>query len=207
MATGSRTILATPMVREGVSIGVIMIRRTEVSPLLGKTDQAARKPSPTQAVIAIEKSACSRSYPRSVNRGIARGAEHQTATGEVLGIIAARRRTCSRSGCRGKRGSGCATDDVELRLHEGDVMVARAHFGPIPIGRAEISVDEPQKLDSRSTARFIFSPSWQNEYPIRVGVPPAIAKLYLAIPLRGQTQPIGYDKRSSQRSPPLHGAD
>ena len=32
LATGSRTILATPLLREGVSIGAIMIRRTEVRP-------------------------------------------------------------------------------------------------------------------------------------------------------------------------------
>src|SRR5262249_33542898 len=37
-------------------------------------------------------------------------------------------------------------DDVVLRLHEGNSFVPRAHFGPIPIpiGRVEISIDEPQ---------------------------------------------------------------
>ena len=53
MATGSRTILATPLVREGVSIGVIMIRRTEVRPFSEKQIKLS-KLSPTQAVIAIE---------------------------------------------------------------------------------------------------------------------------------------------------------
>src|SRR5215471_9089968 len=37
----------------------------------------------------------------------------------------------------------CGIDDVVLRLREGDAMVARAHFGPIPIGRVETSSDRP----------------------------------------------------------------
>ena len=38
----------------------------------------------------------------------------------------------------------CGIDDVVLRLRNGNTMVPRAHFGPIPIGRVEISIDEPQ---------------------------------------------------------------
>jgi hypothetical protein len=40
----------------------------------------------------------------------------------------------------------CGIDDVLLRLHEGNLRVPRAHFGPIPIpdARAVISIDEPQ---------------------------------------------------------------
>src|SRR6266542_2275160 len=36
----------------------------------------------------------------------------------------------------------CGIDDVVLRLHEGNTSVLRAHFGPIPIGRVEISTEE-----------------------------------------------------------------
>src|SRR5262249_23777434 len=38
----------------------------------------------------------------------------------------------------------CGIDDVMLRLHQGNTSFLRAHFGPIPPGRAEISVDEEQ---------------------------------------------------------------
>src|SRR5215472_16968912 len=73
--------------------------------------------------------------------------EHQTATSEVLCII-------SRSptdvqpvldAIVESAARVCGIDDVVLRLREGNTIVPRAHFGPIPtIIRGEISLDEPQ---------------------------------------------------------------
>ena len=71
--------------------------------------------------------------------------EHQTATSEVLGII-------SRSptdvqpvldAIVESAARVCGIDDVVLRLREGNAMVARAHFGPIPVLRVETDVDAP----------------------------------------------------------------
>src|SRR6266545_3173955 len=71
--------------------------------------------------------------------------EHQTATAEVLGII-------SRSPTDvqpvldeivASAARVCGIDDVLLRLHEGDAMVSRAHFGPIPVAHVEQSIDRP----------------------------------------------------------------
>ena len=61
----------------------------------------------------------------------------------------------------------CGIDDVVLRLHEGDAMVPRAHFGPIPIARVEISIDEPQYRWMREHgALHIPDSRAQNDFPM-----------------------------------------
>jgi two-component system, NtrC family, sensor kinase len=74
--------------------------------------------------------------------------EYQTATAEVLGIIS-RSPTDVQPVLDAIVESAvrvCGIDDVVLRLREGDVMVARAHFGPIPMtsAAAEIGIDAPE---------------------------------------------------------------
>src|SRR4029450_5701558 len=132
---GVRTALATPLLREGISIGSILIRRTEVRPFSEK-QIALLKTFADQAVIAIENVRLFKEIQER-NAELREALEHQTATSEGLGII-------SRSptdvqpvldAIVESAARVCGIDDVTLRLHEGNMSVPRAHVGSIPTDR------------------------------------------------------------------------
>src|SRR5262249_2624118 len=130
---GSRTVLSTPLLREGVPIGVIHIRRTEVRPFTDK-QIALLKTFAAQAVIAIEHVRLFKEIQER-NAELREALEHQTATSEVLSIIS-RSPTNVQPVLDAIVESAawvCGIDDVLLRLLEESNFVSRAHFGPMPV--------------------------------------------------------------------------
>ena len=157
--SGARTRLAVPLLREGIAIGAILIRRMEVRPFTDKQIKLLETFA-AQAVIAIENVRLFKELGER-NAELREALEHQTATSEVLGII-------SRSptdvqpvldAIVESAAKVCGIDDVGLRLREGDAIVSRAHFGPIPITASRLVLMSHSIAGCVSTARSTFPTS------------------------------------------------
>ena len=205
--TGSRTVMATPLLREDTPIGVINIRRLEVRPFTDK-QITLLETFADQAVIAIENVRLFKEIQER-NAELREALEHQTATAEVLGII-------SRSptdvqpvldAIVESAARVCGIDDVVLRLREGNNMISRAHFGSMPIGRVEIGIDEPQYRWIREHGTLhIPDVRAQNDFPM-LGSVRRLSHLLGRSPSSAGGTHWNTD-RASHRGAPLHpGAD
>src|SRR5262249_12827462 len=126
---GVRTVAATPLVREGVAIGVLLVRRTTVRRFAAREIELLRTFS-DQAGIAIENVRLFTEVGAR-NLELTESLEQQTATSEILRAISASPTdtqpvfdTIARRAFRVCNGARC----VVLRL-DGDMIHLAAHHG------------------------------------------------------------------------------
>ena len=176
--------------REDVPIGVILIRRTEVRPFSEKQIKLLETFA-AQAVIAIENVRLFNELGER-NAELREALEHQTATAEVLGIISRSPTDVQPVLDAIVEGAArvCGIDDVVLRLREGNAMIPRAHFGSIPIGHVEISIDDSRFRWMREHgALHVPDVRAQNDFPSLGAF--NVWRTFLGVPLRHQGELIG----------------
>src|SRR5262249_19381628 len=124
---GYRTMLGTPLLREGVPIGTINIRRTEVRPFSERQIKLLETFA-DQAVIAIENVRLFNELKESL--------EQQTATSEILGVIASSLTdiqpvldVVAENAAR-----VCGARDARVFRIEGDMLQLAASYGTAPRG-------------------------------------------------------------------------
>jgi two-component system, NtrC family, sensor kinase len=124
---GVRTLLATPLLREGTAVGYILIRRVEARPFSDK-QIALLKTFADQAVIAIENVRLFQELTEALER--------QTATSEILGVIASSPtdiqpvlNTVAANAAR-----LCEASSVVIHRFDGDVLRRALVYGELPTG-------------------------------------------------------------------------
>ena len=132
IAAGTRTVLVTPLLREGIAVGAIHIRRREVRPFSDKQIKLLETFA-DQAVIAIENARLIHEQ-QARNRDLTEALEQQTATSQILGVIASSPtdiqpvlNTVAESAAR-----LCEADNSQIFRLEGDRYLLAASFGALP---------------------------------------------------------------------------
>jgi GAF domain-containing protein len=129
---GHRTILSTPLLREGEAIGSLSLRRTDVRPFTAKQIELAETFA-DQAVIAIENVRLFDEV-QARSRELSESLEQQTATAEVLQVISRSTfdlqtvlDTLVQSAAR-----LCEAEQNVIFLREGNVYRIAARYGMPP---------------------------------------------------------------------------
>src|SRR4029453_11859793 len=128
--------LAVPLLREGTSIGAILIRRMEVRPFSDKQVKLLETFA-DQAVIALENVRLFEELGQR-NRDLTEALEHQTATSDILSIIA-RSPTDLQPVLDALVESAarlCDATDALIDRVDGDFLEHVAAYGPMPMAQS-----------------------------------------------------------------------
>jgi signal transduction histidine kinase len=131
---GFRTALNVPLIRDGVAIGAISLRRAEAN-LFAERQVALLETFADQAVIAIENVRLFKEL-EARNAELTESLTQQTATSEVLRVIS-RSPTNIQPVLDAVAESAarlCEAQDAGIFRRDGDRLLFVAHHGPIPFG-------------------------------------------------------------------------
>jgi signal transduction histidine kinase len=151
LAYGVRTSLAMPLLHEGVPMGVILMRRTEVLPFSDK-EIAQVKIFVDQAARAFENGQLFREIDAR-NHDLAESLAQQTATSEILRVIASSPTDLQPvlNAVAENAARICEANDALIYRYDGHRIRGVADYGPLPgdIGRGPRAVDS-QSIPGRA---------------------------------------------------------
>ena len=135
----ARTMLVVPLLRERVGIGTITIWRDFVEPFTDRQIELV-KTFADQGVIAVENVRLFNEL-EARNRDLSEALEQQTATAEILGVIASSPTdlTPVLETITERAARVCGAEDAVMRLVKGHVMRLAAHYGSVP----DVAVERP----------------------------------------------------------------
>jgi GAF domain-containing protein/anti-sigma regulatory factor (Ser/Thr protein kinase) len=149
---GYRTALGVPMLREGVAIGLILVARDRVAPFSGK-QIALLQTFADQAVIAIENVRLFKEL-EARNRNLTEALEQQTATSEILRIIAHAQTDVQSVFDAIVRNAVrlCGASNGGVYRFDGDLVHSVAHDGYTPDQLAQWKATWPRPVTASSVA-------------------------------------------------------
>jgi signal transduction histidine kinase len=196
-AVGLRTMLATPLLRDGQAIGSLVVLRRVVRPFTAH-QIALLKSFAEQATIALENARLSRELAAR-NSELTEALGRETATGEILGVISRSPTDIQPvlSAVAESAARLCHAYDVTVFRVEGDVLRLVAHHGPVPATPQLMLPVSRDTVGGRTVveARTIQVADAQlddGEFPLAVPFARQFGhRTLLSVPLMRESVPIG----------------
>jgi GAF domain-containing protein len=194
---GHRTVLNVPLVRGGVAIGVIQIRRAEVRPFTDAQIELV-KTFADQAVIAIENVRLFQEL-EARNRDLTEALEQQTATSEILRVISSSPTDIQPvlNAVADSAARLCQAADAQIFRADGDFLRLVASFGSIPLSHTGRPINRGwvtgrSVVDRRTVHVHDLAAESESEYPEgRLRQRLEGHRTTLATPLLREGQPLG----------------
>jgi signal transduction histidine kinase/CheY-like chemotaxis protein len=136
-----RSIMAVPLMREGDALGTLVVRQRSVNAVSAR-QRTLLETFAAQAVIALENARLFQELEER-NRDLSEALEHQTATAEVLDIIASSPTVLEPvlHAIAEKAARVCGATNASIRLVEGDWLVIGAHYGDMTLSIDRVRLD------------------------------------------------------------------